>query len=150
MSEKLIGQEILAYCGKCKIDTHHLITTLNDNKIERVMCKICLGYHRYKPATADGELPKIKAPKVAKAIPSPKRVSMPKTSKAKKDKLTLLLDTIDESSVVKYQIDLNYNIDAKINHLKFGVGIVMDIIDKQKISVLFRDGQRMLVQNIKN
>jgi hypothetical protein len=149
MSEKLIGQEILAYCGKCKIDTHHLITTLNDDKSERVMCKVCLGYHRYKPAT-DTELPKVKVAKIIKAASSTKKPSISKTAKSKKDKLILLLDKIDEASTVNYQTDLNFDIDAKINHLKFGVGIVTDVIDKQKITVLFRDGQRMLVQNIKN
>ena len=52
MTDKKIGQEILASCGKCKIDTPHLITSVNSDVIEKVMCKVCMSYHRYK-APAD-------------------------------------------------------------------------------------------------
>ena len=51
MSDNMIGQEIEAYCGKCKHDTLHLITSLNDESVERVMCKICMSYHKYKKPT---------------------------------------------------------------------------------------------------
>ena len=48
MSDNLIGNEIVAHCGKCKSDTLHLITAVNGAQIDKVLCKICLSYHRYK------------------------------------------------------------------------------------------------------
>jgi len=139
MSENLIGQEIETYCGKCKIDTLHLITAVGDDKIEKVMCKICMSYHKYK-ATVEAVPKPVKQKKATKSIKTkPIRLTDSQTAQ--------LFDNVDLKTLTEYNMNNNYEVESKINHKIFGVGIVKNVVDNQKIQVIFRDKQRLLVQN---
>lgn len=143
MNEHIIGNEIEAYCGKCKTDTLHLITAISDNKIEKVLCKICTSYHKYKePGKAENEK-KTKA-KAEKKSPAPKK------RKTRRSKTLTLLQNANVDSASDYKMSKSYEVDTAINHKKFGLGIVKDVISDRKITVLFEDGERILVQNIQN
>jgi hypothetical protein len=37
--------------------------------------------------------------------------------------------------------------DQVIDHLKFGIGIVLSVIQINKIEILFKDGPKLLIQN---
>lgn len=135
-----IGQEVEAYCRKCKNDTLHIITAIDDNKIEKVMCKICLSYHKYKKPT--GETQEVIVLKTT-AKPAPKA---PK--RMRRDKWARLLDDSDSASAIEYTMERTYELENTIHHKIFGLGVVKNIIDEQKIAVLFHDGQKILVQNL--
>jgi len=47
----------------------------------------------------------------------------------------------------KYNTKGNFKKDEIIDHLKFGVGIVLSVIHSHKINILFKDGARLLIQN---
>lgn len=139
MSENLVGQEIEAYCGKCKDNTIHLITTLSGEKIEKVMCKVCKRYHKYKvPTYVSSETP-VKKTKI-KPIPV-------KTTRPRRNKWTRILDNSDHDSAVEYKMDKSYEVETTILHKNFGLGVVKTVIDTRKIEVLFNDGEKLLVQN---
>ena len=142
MSEHLIGQEVEAYCGKCKIDTLHVITSLKNEVTDKVMCKMCMSYHKYrKPAGAASKEKK-------KTVTKSEKVSGVKTVKRpRRDKWTRLLSETDFDGAMDYSMDKEYDLATAINHKKFGVGIVKNIITMQKIEVLFHDGAKILVQN---
>jgi hypothetical protein len=57
---------------------------------------------------------------------------------------------LNPEDAIEYQMTSNYDVDAKIRHKIFGLGIVKNIIDSQKIEVLFKDKERILVQNYKS
>jgi len=140
MSKISIGQEIEGYCGKCKNDTLHIITTTDDAKIEKVMCKVCMSYHKYKkPAESSTDSPA-------------KKVQKKETKKVKKrtrrDKWTRLLDDVDSEAAIEYKMDIDYEPATAIHHKNFGLGVVKNIIDSRKIEVLFHDGAKILVQNL--
>ena len=139
MSEKLIGQEIEAYCGKCKTDTMHLITAIDEDKVEKVMCKVCMRYHKYKKPAESTAKPRVKK---TKAQPAKK-----KTTRTRRSKWPQLLEETNYDSAVEYKMDKNYEIETPIHHKSFGLGIVKDVIDSQKIKVLFHDGEKIMVQN---
>ena len=139
MATKTIGQEIEAYCGKCKDETVHLITAVQDTHIDKVMCKICMSYHKFRAGTA-----------VSAATRKPKSISKPtkgNSMKTRRTKTAKLLEAADVESAVSYKMSSTYEVDEAINHKKFGLGIVKDVVDDQKINVLFEDGERLLVQN---
>ena len=137
-----IGNEIEGYCGKCKTDTFHIITAVDDNKIEKVMCKVCMSYHKYKKPMDSSIEPLIKKAKA-------KKTSVPKTKKrTRRDKWTRLLEGLDTNSAIEYKMDKEYELETAIHHSIFGIGVVKNIIDSRKIGVLFHDGEKILVQNL--
>jgi len=139
MSKISIGQEVEGYCGKCKKDTFHIITAIDDDTIEKVMCKICMSYHRHKKPTDSSEkllVKKIKTPKT------------PEKKRARRDKWTRLLEGLNSNDTIEYKMDKEYELENAIHHETFGIGVVKNIIDSRKIGVLFHDGEKILVQNL--
>ncbi|MDZ7319714.1 MAG: hypothetical protein ONB11_11190 [candidate division KSB1 bacterium] len=148
METKMIGQEIEAFCRKCKTDTFHVITALNQDKIDKVMCKQCMSYHKYRPSATASELA---APKKAKKTPTPivQRESEEKPARrARRDKWSRLLDGMDFGMAIEYDMNRVYALEMPIHHKIFGFGVVKNVISDQKIEVLFQDGEKILVQNL--
>lgn len=137
-----IGDEVEAYCGKCKLDTLHIVTALTDDQIDKVMCKVCMGYHRYK-------MPQSAATFVA-PLKSRATKTAPKTvqKRVRRDKWTKILEDLDSNIAVEYSMDKTYQPETPIHHETFGFGVVKNIIDSRKIEVLFHDGEKILVQNL--
>ena len=140
MSKYSIGQEIEAHCGKCKDDTIHVITAIDDKKIEKLMCKTCNAYHKYRKPKGDDEL-------LLVAVEAKKKPAKTAQRRVRRDKWTRMLDDTASDSAIDYKMDINYELATAINHKTFGLGVVKSIIDSRKIEVLFHDGQRILVQN---
>jgi len=142
MSEIKIGQEIESFCGKCKSNTIHVITSIDHEKMDKLMCKICNAYHKYRK-------PKEAAQGIAESLSTKKEKEVkPKKRRTRRDKWSRLLDTTNSESAVDYKMDINYELATAINHKSFGIGVVKSIIDTRKIEVLFHDGERLLVQNV--
>jgi hypothetical protein len=59
-----------------------------------------------------------------------------------------MLDTVESDQAIEYKMDIEYELATPIHHKTFGLGIVKDIVDVQKITVLFHDGEKTLVQNL--
>jgi len=140
MSEDLISKEVEAYCGKCKTDTLHVITAVKNDKIDRVMCKVCTSYHKYKQSSESINKSPIKKTKTELK----KKVKR----RTRRDKWTRLLDNLDTELAIEYKMDKEYELETPIHHKSFGFGIVKNVIDLQKITVLFQDGEKILVQNL--
>ncbi|NOZ60789.1 MAG: hypothetical protein GXO74_03825 [Calditrichaeota bacterium] len=143
MSDQLIGQEIEAYCGKCKTDTIHLITTATDKKITKVMCKTCMSYHQFRKPKATAKAKSSDNKKAAS-----KTIAKVKKPRARRDKWTRILNNAEAESAIEYAIGDSYDVETAIHHQKFGLGIVKNVIDSRKIEVLFHDGEKILAQNM--
>jgi hypothetical protein len=142
-ADTLIGKDIEAYCGKCKNDTWHTVTTVKNGKITKVMCKICIGYHAYK-APQGAEKVKVAA---TTATTSRRRTSTtPRASRAKKDWGTLV-GQIEDQQVMDYALSGEFSKTPAIRHKTFGVGVITKVLTKNKIEVLFQDGTKILAQN---
>ncbi|MGH7601006.1 MAG: hypothetical protein ACREOI_32000 [bacterium] len=138
-ADTLIGKDIEAYCGKCKNDTWHTVTTVKNGKITKVMCKTCIGYHAYKAPQGAEKI------KVAAATPK-RRTSTPRGSRAKKDWGTLV-GQIEDQQVADYALSGEFSKSPAIRHKSFGVGVITKVLTKNKIEVLFQDGTKILAQN---
>ncbi|MBN1998639.1 hypothetical protein JW935_13855 [candidate division KSB1 bacterium] len=127
------GQEIEALCNKCKCPTVHVIEVVKENKVTRVICKICHNSHRYKPATK-ANVEKVKK-KISKKTPEERKWSR------------LMAKTDEEEDPIEYSMEKSYDELAVIEHHKFGIGVVKEVLDSTKMNVVFQDGIRTLVQN---
>ena len=141
MSKISIGQEVEGYCGKCKKDTLHIITATDDNKIEKVMCKVCMSYHKHRKPTDSSE-------PVVKKAKDQKKTAKKVVKRTRRDKWTRLLEGFDSDDAIEYKMDKDYELETAIHHETFGLGVVKNIIDSRKIGVLFHDGEKILVQNL--
>jgi hypothetical protein len=141
MNEIKIGQEIESYCGKCKSDRLHVITSIEKEKMDKLMCNTCNAYHKYRKPK--GEIAEIVGAKATK-----KTEEKPVKRRTRRDKWTRLLDDTQSESAIDYVMETNYEVATAINHRTFGLGVVKNIIDSRKIEVLFHDGAKILVQNL--
>lgn len=138
-----VGKEIEAQCRKCKTDTVHVITTIKDDVIKKVMCKSCNGTHAYKPVESE-EAPKKKRGRPRKTVADG---AVKPIRRRRKADWSTLMTKIDEELIVDYKMDADYGEIEAINHKKFGVGIITKILAENKIQVVFEENTKVLAQN---
>ncbi len=134
MSQYSVGKDVVSYCGKCKLTLGHIIVTMkNANTPGKVECNTCKATHNFRsaPVKKTGATRTRRASK--KTIPVPELWKQ-EMAKAKADS-------------VPYSIRGSFLKGDIIEHKKFGPGIVQDIVDNDKIEVIFNSEIRMLVHN---
>ena len=137
-----VGAEVDAYCTKCKTDTGHIIVALSGDEVKRVECQSCGGHHNYrKPKSAAAAAPATKVKTTKKKAPGEKRskaVPVPD------------LETWDaaiktsSTKVKRYEQDGVFQAGEIIDHHKFGMGKVEDVL-RNKMKVAFREGAKLLL-----
>ncbi len=156
MNRHEIGNEVEAYCTKCKRDTLHIVTAADGGVISRVMCQTCKSYHKYKPPAAEQTVEPTVKIKKAKAVKE-KKVGETKEKKPKAAKPTsrkmqnfeLILEDHPKSDRIAYELAGSYTKGMVLEHKVFGTGVVKSVISDTKIQVQFREGMKILVQNYK-
>jgi hypothetical protein len=143
------GSEIDAWCTRCRLDLGHRIVAMVDKRPKRVICLTCNSEHNYRPphASASG-----KEPRPAAAERAPRRASSEASGHSPRGALRQLADW--EAHVVgqavaaftRYSVDKEYEPGELLLHRSFGEGYVIERVDTDKITVMFRDGPRVLVQ----
>jgi hypothetical protein len=121
---------IEAWCPRCNLKSGHTIIAIVDNSPKKIKCNTCDEHHNLS------------------AKPSGK--SLNRESRAKEVmyvKYLTLLTGSDPANSKKYNTKGNFEKDEIIDHLRFGIGIVLSVIQVNKIKILFKDGPRLLIQN---
>ena len=129
-----VGSNIDAWCTKCKLVLAHTIEAVAGSAIKRVMCNTCRGKHQFKssePGTKTASII-VKSEKVAKA-------------KSKPNDFSRLMRGKNADSASPYSIKKHFSRGDVINHSLFGMGVVVDQRDMQKIEVLFESGPKILI-----
>lgn len=163
-----VGEDIDAWCTKCRTDTLHVVVSMKPGNTEpkRCECKECHGQHNY-------HAPKIAAPKQQAAAPAvhnrtaaarapakqapPKPAAAAKPAKAKPsssspaptnarewqrrmDELVIRRDTV----VRPYSMRETFKAGEPISHPKFGNGVVLEVLEVNKVAILFEEGRKVL------
>ena len=125
-----VGQELPSYCNACEEPTTHAILTLfkkgTPNKCE---CKTCGDKHRYQ----DPDKPN-KSPVGKKATP--------KISAGEAWKKAIAGAT---GAGIPYSMTGEFSEGNLIDHPTFGLGVVEEIVDQNKIKVTFEEGAKILI-----
>ena len=142
-----VGENIDAYCLKCKLVLAHVILFKVDGLANRVKCKTCSAEHKYR-----GTMPAIK--KTAAVRPSG-AVRAKKTAAAKVTvndaprQWDLKIRNMAPSTPMKnYSIKETYKVNDVINHPVFGVGFIEKTASDKSIFVLFNDSLKLMAMNI--
>ncbi len=164
-----VGEDIDAWCTKCRTDTLHVVVALKPGVPEpkRVECKECHGQHMYHapkigPAQPTATGPAVtnrtaeaRAPKVPK---SPKVVAAAKAARATKAAATVAhtlgarewVKRMDEFALEHdlvmrpYSMRETFSAGEPVQHPKFGKGVVVEIVDAHKVAILFEEGRKVL------
>ena len=121
-----IGEEIEAYCGRCRLDRIHRVVAQDpDGTVRKIICGMCNSYRNYRP-------PK---PTLTR---SGKRETYRSSTKQVED-----LGPPSRN----YSMKENFELGEVIFHPNFGVGKVVTLRDQFKIEVKFSDGLKILLQN---
>ena len=140
-----VGKDVEAVCRKCG-EVWHVIVTMDVDVITKVQCKECMGYHRYKPPVGEARVD-------AKVNTGSRRVVEGKGGKAKKGAAAKRAPRRSDEPLVEpdmsrpvrgYSIRDAYTPGDRIEHPKFGQGVVEATPDPGKMSVFFEDGRRTL------
>jgi hypothetical protein len=136
-----VGENIDAYCLKCKLVLSHVILFKVDDVVNRVKCKTCGAEHKYRgtiPAVKKTAAVRAKKPVVAKVTVN----DAPLQWDLKIRKMA------PSTPVKKYLVKEIYKVNDVINHPVFGVGFVEKIASDKKISVMFNDSVKFMAMNI--
>lgn len=131
-----VGDEIEAMCGTCKAATVHHVEVIKDDKVIKVLCKSCNNSHKYRKPIEEGEKPKRKMAKTKEPA---------KTKEQRK--WSRVMGKVEGTEPQAYNMSETYEEQNVIDHAKFGVGVITEVIDPNKISVLFEEGEKTLVHN---
>lgn len=131
-----VGGHIEALCPRCNLKLGHTIIAIVDNLPETIKCDSCDEHHD------------VSVRQSAQSRIKPKSATRKTRSKqATYEKYLSRLKEDNPGNFIKYNIKGNFEKDQIIDHLKFGIGIVLSVLQKNKIEILFKDGPRLLIQN---
>ncbi len=130
------GGYIEAWCTKCNLELGHTIVAMVDNFPKRVKCNTCNGQHNYRIKPSERSRTKSKS-----------SIRKTRSKEATYEEYISRLRSSDTANAKQYNIKGNFGKDEIIDHLKFGIGIVLSVVQINKIKILFKDGPRLLIQN---
>jgi hypothetical protein len=148
------GSEIDAWCTKCRMILGHRIVALVRTTPARVICMTCNSEHRYLKTApgsqsvvpvkrlADGTLAQVG--RTGKETTSRKPSTSPARSHAKPNEWETRVLGQSVSSFTRYSMGRRFSLGELVAHPKFGDGYVLEVVDPQKVSIMFRDGPKTL------
>ena len=119
------GAEVISVCTKCKMPLAHIIVAMDGEKIKKVRCNTCAKEHRFVSPNAK------------------KRTSAPKVRAEENWKQ--LMVSFSSKRKIPYTLAGLYRENDVIDHQVFGAGIVNQVVFKEKIRVVFQEGEKWLV-----
>lgn len=123
-------------CKKCNAERYHKVLAHPTDKSAKLQCEVCKAKSTYK-------LPVEK--KAKKTLSgAPRAVRVPRVSHA--SEYETLIAKANGEAELKYSIKAKFEVDQKINHPKFGVGIIKtSMVDR--VEVVFSDEVKTLMHN---
>ncbi len=145
----VIGENIDAYCLKCKLMLAHVIMFKVEGDISKVKCNTCGAQHKYR-----AKMPAPKKSAVSRP-PTLKETIAKRAAAAKVDannapmQWDLRNRSMDHAASVKdYSIHNQYRARDVVNHHVFGLGFVERIVSDKSMDVLFSDAVKLMAMNI--
>ncbi len=143
-----VGGDIDAFCSRCDLDLAHTVVAIHNGKPVQTKCNTCGAFHKYRRAkAADSGV----RPRVARTrgdgrdgASRPKRET---SSLGWKRQWDAQMREVDNRAIAIYRPSASFDKESVLQHPRFGVGVVQQILTPQKMSVLFRDGPRTLLMN---
>ena len=145
----VIGENIDAYCLKCKLVLDHVIMLKVGSAVSKVKCNTCGAQHKYraeKPAAKKSAV--IKIPTLKETIAKRVAAAKVEANNAPMQWDIRNLSMYRSTSVKDYSIHSQYRAKDVVNHHVFGLGFVERIVSDKSMDVLFSDAVKLMAMNI--
>lgn len=141
------GDDVEAWCTRCRMNLNHRVIALVGNQIQRVHCLTCGGDHKYYPPKYEKQdAPERKHLRVVSSE-QPRKAMQKTANKASSEWSTFMKEAPVDSPPRAYRLSDSYAQGDFIEHPTFGVGKVLDIVGAEKMEVVFREGRKILICN---
>lgn len=134
-----VGDELVTMCGKCKAEMYHVVVSVKEDEIKKVMCKGCNTTHIFRAAKPE----KASAKKTKSAATTTKRVRR----RSRKYDWGALQSQVEENEIIDYKLTVDLSEVKGIRHKSFGLGFITKVISDTQVEVLFEDSTKILVHN---
>lgn len=162
-----VGEDIDAYCTKCRLDTIHVVVALKPGNEgpKRVECKSCGGQHMYhapklpsrteapsqpavvnRSAAARNPQPAKPAKPAKPAAAKPAKPAAPPAGGGAREWLRHMEDLALQggATIRPYSMRETFAAGDPVSHPKFGKGVVLEVIEAKKCAILFEEGRKVL------
>ncbi len=138
-----VGADVESLCSKCG-DVWHVVVAKVGDRIAKVQCKQCSGFHRYKPPPGAASATTKKAPAARTTGEAAPRAAAKKKTKKPAEPAPPAVAADMSRPVRRYSAGEAFTPGDRINHPTFGQGVVESLPGAGKIQVVFPVGRRVL------
>ena len=133
-----VAKSFFYFCKKCGGDRWHRVLAHTKADTAKLECEVCGSVKSYK-------LPSEKVAKSPNAKPAFGRAPRPSLKAAYATEYANMIQN-SQAPETNYSIKTKFEVLQKINHPKFGLGIVKSVVS-DRIEVFFADEVKQLVHN---
>ena len=133
-----VAKSFFAFCKKCDADRYHVVVAHTTARTAKIKCEVCGSQKSYSLPKAAGSAAKPKTTRPRAGSETARR------SSHNAEYETLMSGEAGKES--PYSIKGKFKLNEKINHPKFGLGVVRGV-QPEKVEVIFADEVRNLVHN---
>jgi hypothetical protein len=130
-----VAADIESVCSKCGIVWHVVVAKVGD-KIAKVQCKQCGGFHRYKSPHPVEKTTRSAAAKTTKKKTSSKRGKAEPPPPPEPDL---------SRPIQPYKMTTKFEVGDRVQHATFGLGVVEELPGPGKMQVCFSEGRKLLI-----
>jgi|JI10StandDraft_1071094.scaffolds.fasta_scaffold592230_2 hypothetical protein len=134
-----VAKSFHTFCKKCDVDRYHKVLAHTNETTAKIECEVCHSKKTFK-------LPKAKK---LTSTGKPRAARAPSASQRKSNhqsEYNSLVDSLAAMEEKPYSLKAKFEIANKINHPKFGIGVVRSV-QPDKIEVVFSDEVKLLIHN---
>ena len=140
------GGEIDAWCTRCRLDLGHRIIAMVSGRPKRVVCMTCGSEHNYRAPKSEERSASASAPRRAAGAGKP-AAAKPKAASVARAEWESRVNGQAVAAFTRYSMDQTFRVDQLVTHKKFGEGYVSGVPSADKVTIVFRDGEKTLAQN---
>ena len=133
-----VGADIENVCSKCG-DVWHVVVAKDGERIVKVQCKQCGGYHKYRDPNPSAAKPSSRRAPASPRAPREQRPVERFETPAVAADLTRAIRT--------YKVSDRYEVGERVEHPTFGQGVVESTSEPGKMTVFFADGRKVLIHD---
>jgi len=137
------GDDVEAWCTRCRMNLNHRVIAVLGNEVKKVHCLTCGGDHQYYPPKGDeSDKRPVREPKPTRSKPEPRS-----SRRASGEWSRIMKEMPPDVSPRPYKASDTYQPAEYIAHAVFGPGRVLEILGRERMEVIFKEGRKVLVCN---
>lgn len=137
------GDDVEAWCTRCRMNLEHRVIAVVGNDIKRVQCLTCGGDHVYR--APKNEHSAAESDKETRQLP--RKPSGKANSRAAGEWTRFMQEMPPDTTPRRYRVSDTYEPGEFIAHPVFGEGKVLEIVGREKMQVVFKEGRKILICN---